>query len=57
MTLWQAIGLFLAGYLLLLARSAWHQGEFRQFVLSLAVVAALAGGLGLAAAVYAWLAG
>ena len=57
MTLWQAIGLFLVGYILLLARSAWHQGEFRQFLLSLAVVAGLAGTLGLAARIYAWLAG
>lgn len=57
MTLWQAIGLFLAGYVLLLARSAWRQGELKQFLLSLAVVLGLAGTLGLAALIYAWLAG
>ena len=57
MTLWQAIGLFLAGYILLLARSAWHQGEFKQFLLSLAVLAGLAATLGLAALTYSWLYG
>ena len=57
MTLWQAIGLFLAGYVLLLARSAWRQGELGQFLVSLAIVAGLAGTLGLAVLIYAWLAG
>jgi len=32
-------------YLLLMARSAWKQGELRQFLLSLALVAGLLGGL------------
>lgn len=41
MTLWHLIGLMMAGYLLLLARSAWKQGEFRQFLRSLVIVAAL----------------
>ena len=41
MTVLDGIGLFLAGYLLLIARSAWKQGEFRQFAISLAVVAGL----------------
>lgn len=42
MTVMQGVGLFVAAYILLLARSAWRQGEIRQFALSLAVVAALA---------------
>lgn len=41
MTVLDGIGLFLAVYLLLVARSAWKQGEFRQFALSLAVVIGL----------------
>ena len=41
MTILDGIGLFLAGYLLLIARSAWKQGEFRQFATSLLVVAGL----------------
>ena len=41
MTILDGIGLFLAGYLVLIARSAWKQGEFRQFAISLAVVAGL----------------
>jgi hypothetical protein len=57
MTLWQAIGLFLAGYILLLARSAWIQGELKQFLLSLAVLAALAGAVALVVLLYSRLAG
>lgn len=41
MSVLDGIGLFLTGYLLLIARSAWKQGEFRQFALSLAVVGGL----------------
>ena len=43
MTGWQIIGAAMAGYLLLLARSAWKQGEFQQFLRSLAIVAVLCG--------------
>ncbi len=43
MTGWQLVGVGIAGYLLLLARSAWKQGEFRQFLRSLAIVAILVG--------------
>lgn len=54
MTLWQAIGGAAALYLALLARSAWSQGELRQFLLSLLIVlalfAAIAGIVWLAAA-------
>lgn len=50
----QTVGLVVAAYLALLARSAWKQGEFRQFLLSLAVVAgliaAMAGAVWMAAA-------
>ncbi|WP_149468809.1 hypothetical protein [Roseomonas genomospecies 6] len=35
------IGVAAMAYLLLLARSAWKQGEMRQFLRSLAIVAAL----------------
>jgi hypothetical protein len=41
MTAWQFMGAIVAGYLLLLARSAWKQGEFRQFLRSLVIVAIL----------------
>jgi nitrate reductase gamma subunit len=47
MTLYQGIGLFFAVYVLLLARSAWKQGEMAQFFRSLAVVAGLAAVLAL----------
>jgi hypothetical protein len=57
MTFWQAIGLFLAGYILLLARSAWVQGELRQFLLSLAVIGGLAGAIGLVVLAWSRLAG
>ena len=39
--MWTMIGAVAAGYLLLLARSAWKQGEMRQFLRSLAIVLAL----------------
>lgn len=41
MTFLQGIGLFVAAYLALLARSAWKQGEIRQFLMSCLVLAAL----------------
>lgn len=41
MTTWQMMGAIVAGYLLLLARSAWKQGEIRQFLRSLVIVALL----------------
>ena len=41
MTGWQITGVAIVAYLLLLARSAWKQGEFRQYLRSLAIVAAL----------------
>lgn len=41
MTLFQGLGLAAVLYVLLLARSAWKQGEFGQFVRSLAVVVGL----------------
>ena len=43
MGFWEGIGLFVAGYLLLLARSAWKQGEIRQFLVSLAIVLVMLG--------------
>ncbi len=45
MTGWHIIGAGMAGYLLLLARSAWKQGELRQFLRSLLIVALLIGGI------------
>jgi hypothetical protein len=38
---WQIIVAAMVGYLALLGRSAWKQGEFRQFLRSLAIVATL----------------
>ena len=49
---WQIIVAAMVGYLVLLGRSAWKQGEFRQFLRSLAIVgtlcALLAGAVALA---------
>ena len=45
MTALYAVGAFIAVYLLLLARSAWQQGEFRQFLFSLVVVATVVGAI------------
>jgi hypothetical protein len=42
-SVWEIAGLMALAYLLLLARSAWKQGEFRQFLWSLAIVAAIIG--------------
>ncbi|WP_199231790.1 hypothetical protein [Azospirillum sp. TSO35-2] len=38
---WQIIGAAMAGYLVLLGRSAWKQGEFILFLRSLAIVLGL----------------
>lgn len=43
MTVWHTAGLLGSAYLVLLARSAWKQGELRQFLVSLAVVSVLIG--------------
>lgn len=42
MSIWTFVGLFAATYILLLARSAWKQGEMRQFLWSLAAFCVLA---------------
>jgi len=47
MTFFQGLGLAAVLYVLLLARSAWKQGEFAQFVRSLAVVVGLGAALAL----------
>ena len=47
-----AIGLFIVGYIALVGRSAWKQGELRQFLLSLAVVIALIAAVAGVVAVY-----
>lgn len=44
-------------YLLLLARSAWKQGEGMQFLWSLLIVATLIGSLSGVVALWIWLAG
>ncbi|NNG02682.1 MAG: hypothetical protein HKM95_01095 [Inquilinus sp.] len=46
MSVYQAAALFFAVYLLLLARSAWKQGELKQYLASLGVVAALVAVIG-----------
>lgn len=43
MSVWTIAGLMALAYLLLLARSAWKQGELRQFLWSLAIVAGIVG--------------
>ncbi|MEQ9812135.1 MAG: hypothetical protein RLO50_05105 [Azospirillaceae bacterium] len=40
MNVYAAVGLFVAVMILLIARSAWKQGELRQFAWSLAAVLA-----------------
>ena len=54
MTALQGIGLIVAAYLALLARSAWKQGEIRQFMMSCLVLAALFGLLAAIIAGYAY---
>jgi hypothetical protein len=44
------LGAAILGYLLLLGRSAWKQGELRQFAVSLAILAALLAALAAIAA-------
>jgi len=54
MTALQGIGLAVAVYLALLARSAWKQGEMRQFLMSCLVLILLFGVLAAIIAAYAW---
>jgi len=54
MTALQGIGLAVAAYLALLARSAWKQGEFRQFMMSCAVLIILFGILASVITGYIW---
>ncbi|MFD1623043.1 hypothetical protein [Azospirillum griseum] len=51
MTGWQIISAAMTCYLLLLARSAWKQGEIRQFLRSLLIVILLIGSIAGAVAV------
>lgn len=41
MSVWNVAGVMALAYLLLLARSAWKQGELRQFLWSLAILAGI----------------
>ena len=54
MTALQGIGLAVAAYLALLARSAWKQGELRQFMMSCLVLILLFGTLTAVIAGYVW---
>jgi hypothetical protein len=54
MTALQGIGLAIAAYLALLARSAWKQGEMRQFMMSCLVLILLLGFLAAVIAGYVW---
>ena len=54
MTALQGIGLAVAAYLALLARSAWKQGEMRQFMMSCHVLILLLGFLAAVIAGYVW---
>lgn len=51
----EGIGWIVGLYLALLARSAWKQGELRQFATSLAVVMALGAVIAAAVAFYIWI--
>jgi len=42
MSIWTFVSLFILAYILLLTRSAWKQGEMRQFLLSMAAFGGLA---------------
>lgn len=55
MSIWTFVGLFALTYILLLARSAWKQGEMRQFVWSLGAFCVLAALLAAVIALYALL--
>lgn len=55
MSIWIFVTLLAAAYILLLARSAWKQGEMRQFLWSLLAFAVLAALLALIVGVYALL--
>lgn len=52
--IWEWIGGGVLLYLLLLARSAWKQGELRQFLWGLLIVAGLIGFIG--GVIWAWIA-
>jgi hypothetical protein len=54
MTALEGIGLAVTAYLALLARSAWKQGEIRQFIMSCLVLVLLFGILAAIIAAYAW---
>lgn len=54
MSVWSIAGLTALAYLLLLARSAWKQGELRQFLWSLAILAAVIGVVAAVVALAAW---
>lgn len=41
MTVLQGMALFIIGYLLLLGRNAWKQGEIRQFLVAMAMAGVL----------------
>ena len=53
MSIWTFVTLFAAAYILLLARSAWKQGEMRQFLWSLLAFGALAAILAFVIGLYA----
>jgi hypothetical protein len=55
MSIWTFVGLFAAAYILLLTRSAWKQGEMRQYLWSLLAFAALAAILAAIIGLYVWL--
>jgi len=52
--IWEWIGIGVLLYLLLLARSAWKQGEFKQFLWGMVIVAGLMGFVG--GVIWAWIA-
>ncbi|WP_431859942.1 hypothetical protein [Azospirillum sp.] len=55
MSVWNVAGAMALAYLLLLARSAWKQGELRQFLWSLAILAGVVAVIAAVVAAAVWM--
>ncbi|HYH38560.1 MAG TPA: hypothetical protein VD860_10110 [Azospirillum sp.] len=55
MSVWNVAGVMALAYLLLLARSAWKQGELRQFLWSLAILAGVVAVIAAVVAAAVWM--
>jgi len=54
-SVWNVAGVMALAYLLLLARSAWKQGELRQFLWSLAILAGVVAVIAAVVAAAVWM--